>query len=302
MNGYNFTDRVRKVLRMAREEAARLNHEYIGTEHLLLGLIREGEGVAAAVLTNLSADPEEITRRVEAIVKKGKAEQRGDIDLPFTSRAKIVLELAMSEAREFDHSYVGSEHLLLGLLREQKGIAAQVLSDAGVLLDVARAETLRLLGRDKVEPLFKFTNATLEILRQTDDDVALDVRHILLLLLGEGTGRVAQVVAELDVDRADLEAVVRSTFDPIDSLASKRRFVASWVMSTAVELAEQESRDMGGLSIEPEHLFLGVLRAEPTWLAILALMGSKPGPKEASRTMGSMLDRVRGAVRRIRGS
>ena len=148
MNGYNFTERVRKVLQMAREEAQRLHHEYVGTEHILLGLIREGEGVAAAVLQNLNVDLDEIQQKIEETVKKGKAAQTTGPDLPYTSRAKKVLELAMSEARELNHSYVGTEHLLLGLLREEKGIAAQVLSDAGVNLDAARAETLRLLGTE----------------------------------------------------------------------------------------------------------------------------------------------------------
>ncbi len=148
MNGYNFTERVRKVLAMAREEAARLHHEYVGTEHILLGLIREGEGVAAAVLQNLSVDLDEIQQKIEETVKKGKAAQTTGPDLPYTSRAKKVLELAMSEARELNHSYVGTEHLLLGLLREETGIAAQVLTDAGVNLDAARSETLRLLGTE----------------------------------------------------------------------------------------------------------------------------------------------------------
>ena len=148
MNGYNFTDRVRKVLQMAREEAARLHHEYVGTEHILLGLIREGEGVAAAVLQNLNVDLEEIQQKIEETVKKGKAAAAAGPDLPYTSRAKKVLELAMTEARELNHSYVGTEHLLLGLLREEKGIAAQVLTDNGVNLEQSRAETLRLLGSD----------------------------------------------------------------------------------------------------------------------------------------------------------
>jgi len=148
MNGYNFTDRVRKVLQMAREEAARLHHEYVGTEHILLGLIREGEGVAAAVLTNLNVDLDDIQQKIEETVKKGKAAAAPGPDLPYTSRAKKVLELAMTEARELNHSYVGTEHLLLGLLREEKGIAAQVLTDAGVTLEQSRAETLRLLGSD----------------------------------------------------------------------------------------------------------------------------------------------------------
>ena len=152
MNGYNFTDRVRKVLQMAREEASRLHHEYVGTEHILLGLIREGEGVAAAVLTNLSVDLDDIQQKIEETVKKGKAPAPDGPDLPYTSRAKKVLELAMSEARELNHSYVGTEHLLLGLLREEKGIAAQVLTDAGVTLEQARAETLRLLGSEMPQP------------------------------------------------------------------------------------------------------------------------------------------------------
>ena len=98
MNGYNFTERVRKVLAMAREEAARLHHEYVGTEHILLGLIREGEGVAAAVLQNLSVDLDEIQQKIEETVKKGKAAAATGPDLPYTSRAKKVLELAMARS------------------------------------------------------------------------------------------------------------------------------------------------------------------------------------------------------------
>ena len=144
---YNFTDRVRKVLAMAREEAIRLQHDYVGTEHILLGLIREGEGVAAAVLTNLNVDLDQIHERVEESVRKGKATIALG-ELPYTSRAKKVLEFAMAEARDFNHSYVGTEHLLLGLLREEKGIAAQVLNSLGVTLDEARGETLKVLGSD----------------------------------------------------------------------------------------------------------------------------------------------------------
>ncbi len=145
MNGYNFTERVRKVLALAREEAARLYHTYVGTEHILLGLVREGEGVASAVLQNLGADPDEIEQLVEQHIKKGPPATIAS-DLPYTSRAKKVLELSMAEARELNHSYVGTEHLLLGLLREERGIAAQALTHVGVTLTAAREETLRLLG------------------------------------------------------------------------------------------------------------------------------------------------------------
>ena len=127
MNGYNLTDRVRKVLQRragSRPSASRIR----GDRTHLLGLIREGEGVAAAVLTNLNVDLEEIQQKIEETVKKGKAAAAAGPDLPYTSRAKKVLELAMTEARELNHSYVGTEHLLLGLLREEKGIAAQVLT------------------------------------------------------------------------------------------------------------------------------------------------------------------------------
>jgi ATP-dependent Clp protease ATP-binding subunit ClpC len=134
MNGYNFTDRVRTVLQMAREEAAHLHHEYVATEHLLLGLIREGKGVATAVLTDLGVELEEIRQKIEETVKKGKAAAAAGLELPYTSRAKKVIELAMVSARELNHSYIGTEHLLLGLLREEKGIAAQVLVRCGVTL------------------------------------------------------------------------------------------------------------------------------------------------------------------------
>jgi ATP-dependent Clp protease ATP-binding subunit ClpC len=148
MMGYNFTERVRKVLALSRQEAARLHHEYVGTEHILLGLIREGHGTAATALQNLDVELDEIQEKIEEIVKKGKAAQTTGPDLPYTSRAKKVLELAMTESRELNHGYVGTEHLLLGLLREEKGIAAQVIASFGVTLDKARAEVLRILGSE----------------------------------------------------------------------------------------------------------------------------------------------------------
>ena len=144
---YNFTERVRKVLSMARQEAIRLQHDYVGTEHILLGLIREGEGVAAHVLGNLSVDLDRIHERVDESVRKGKATIALG-ELPYTSPAKKVLEFAMAEARELNHSYVGTEHLLLGLLRESKGIAAQVLNSLAVTIEEARSETLKVLGSD----------------------------------------------------------------------------------------------------------------------------------------------------------
>ena len=147
MNAYDFTKRVRAVLARAREEAARLEHEYVGTEHLLLALARNDEGAAALVLERLNVDREALIRRVDAAVRPGgrPASARGS-DLPYTSRARVVLEKAMAAAAELNHSYVDTEHLLLGLILEERGIAAQVLSAVGVTLDVARAELLGVLG------------------------------------------------------------------------------------------------------------------------------------------------------------
>jgi hypothetical protein len=146
MNGYNFTERMRRVLAMAREEAIRLRHEYVGTEHLLLAIIREGESVAAAVLQNLGAKPAAMTKQIEGVIKMGKASGPTGPDLPYTSRAKKVLELSMNEAARLQHTYVGTEHLLLGLIAEEQGIAAQVIMENHVYLDAAREETIRLLG------------------------------------------------------------------------------------------------------------------------------------------------------------
>ena len=148
MQGYSFTERTKKVLAMARDEAKSLSHEYIGTEHMLLGLLREHEGVAATVLQNLDVDIDQIRESVLQVIKRGRPYSMSSADLPYTSRAKKVIELSMNEARQLHHSYVGTEHLLLGLLAEEKGIAAQVLTGAGLSLEVVRAETLRILGTE----------------------------------------------------------------------------------------------------------------------------------------------------------
>ncbi len=140
-----FTERARKVIVLAKEEARRLNHDYIGTEHLLLGLIREGEGVAAAVLQKLGLDLETIRIEVEKLVQPGPQTQvLGDI--PFTPRSKKSLELSAEEARSLGHNYIGTEHLLLGLVKEGEGMAYRVLLNLGLDLDKVRNEVLTLLG------------------------------------------------------------------------------------------------------------------------------------------------------------
>ena len=147
LTGYSFSERFRAILDGAQKEAWDHAHEYIGTEHLLLALMRDGDGVASAVFDELGVDRSRIEAVIESTVKRGKAPAVGERGkLPFTSRSKKVLELAMAEAHELGHSHVGTEHLLLGLLREEKGIAAQVLTANGMQVQETRREVLRLLG------------------------------------------------------------------------------------------------------------------------------------------------------------
>jgi ATP-dependent Clp protease ATP-binding subunit ClpC len=147
-----FTDRARKVMQLANQEAQRFNHEYIGTEHVLLGLVKEGSGVAANVLKNLDVDLRKIRMEVEKIVQTGPGGDQVVLGkLPHTPRAKKVIEYSVEEARNLNHNYVGTEHLLLGLLREQEGVAAQVLMNLGLKLEDVREEVLNLLGHNMPE-------------------------------------------------------------------------------------------------------------------------------------------------------
>jgi len=140
-----FTDRARKVMALANQEAQRFNHEYIGTEHILLGLVKEGSGVGANVLKNLDVDIKKLRLEVEKLVKSGP-DMVTMGKLPHTPRAKKVIEFAIEEARSLNHNYIGTEHLLLGLLRETEGVAAQVLMNLGLKLEEVRQEVLNLLG------------------------------------------------------------------------------------------------------------------------------------------------------------
>src|SRR5438105_3404091 len=153
-----FTERAQRVILIAQEEAKRLNHDYVGTEHILLGLIALGEGVAAQVLANLGVDLRRVRAEIEKIVGTGdNVMLLGEI--PFTPRAKKVLELAVEEAQNMGHSHVGTEHLLLGLIREEEGVAAQVLENLGVRLDIVREEVISLLGEGQPGPAAPATPA-----------------------------------------------------------------------------------------------------------------------------------------------
>ena len=139
-----FTDHARNVMKLANQEAQRFNHEYIGTEHILLGLVREGSGVALQVLTNLTIDSQRIVLEVEKLIQRGL-----DIvtigKLPVTPAAKRVIEYAMEESRNLKHGYVGTEHILLGLLREEGGVGGVILANFGLRIEALRAEIENVL-------------------------------------------------------------------------------------------------------------------------------------------------------------
>ena len=139
-----FTDRARRVVVLAQEEARMLNHNYIGTEHILLGLIHEGEGVAAKALESLGISLEGVRQQVEEIIGQGQQAPSGHI--PFTPRAKKVLELSLREALQLGHNYIGTEHILLGLFSDAEGFAARVMDDAGVTYDAVRRRIIAMLS------------------------------------------------------------------------------------------------------------------------------------------------------------
>ncbi len=168
-----FTERARRVLTLAQEEAHRFNHNYIGTEHILLGLVREGDGVAAKVLANLGVELNKVRSAVEFIIGRGDRTVLGEIGL--TPRAKKVIELAVDEARRLNHSYIGTEHLLLGLVREGEGIAAGVLESLGVNLERVRAETTRILSQSAPQAAASGAGARQATRTPTVDQLGIDL-------------------------------------------------------------------------------------------------------------------------------
>ncbi|MSR78924.1 MAG: hypothetical protein EXS59_02140 [Candidatus Taylorbacteria bacterium] len=183
-----FTDRARKVMQLANAEAHRLNHHYVGTEHVLIGLIKAGSSPGIDVFYNLNIDPDKILSDLGKIIASG-TDPVTDEKLPHTPRLKRVIEFAIEESRGFNHSHVGTEHLLLGILREQEGVAAQVLMNLGVTLEGAREQFLILLGipQQLVVPIIP---GALKVVRVTDDmfyieggEQSLDLKKLYEMLV-----------------------------------------------------------------------------------------------------------------------
>ncbi len=260
-----FTQRARKVLSLAQEEAQRFQHNYIGTEHILLGLIREGEGVGAKVLRNLGVDLQRAHDSVEFIIGRGDRIVLGEIGL--TPRAKKVIEYAVDEARRLNHHYIGTEHLLLGLLREGEGIAAGVLQSLGVNLEQARRQTLAVLdggGQGGVqEPRPEEAEGSEIPDQDKDKDRAINMEPLQ------------------DGDDRPLEATPGQT-GRFDKFSVRARRV--------MESAQQEAQRFQHSYIGTEHILLGLVR-ENKGIATHVLLN-----------LGVERDKVRSTVEFIIGS
>lgn len=192
-----FTDRSRKVLHLANQEAQRFNHEYVGTEHILLGLIKEGSGVAVNVLKNLDMNLEKLRIEVEKVVPAGPDMTMGK--LPHTPLAKRVIEYSMEEARTFNHNYVGTEHLLLGLLKVKEGVAVQVLTNLGITTELVREEVLNILGHGT----------------DSDSDNAADATVVTWNMPCSNNDN--DTLAQLESTLAQLESIIKKKDIPISS-------------------------------------------------------------------------------------
>lgn len=283
-----FTERARKVLSLAQEEARRFGHNYIGTEHLLLGLVREGEGVAAKVLSNLGVKLNKVRSVVEFIIGRGDRIVLGEIGL--TPRAKKVIELAVDEARRLNHHYIGTEHLLLGLVREGEGIAAGALESLGVNLEKVRTQTIQVLSRSGApragsrsrfsqtqiiqslmevgdERLDIFTMQASRVLARAGEEAQrlqhsyIGTEHLTLALTRETKGVAASVLSSLGVELARVRSAVEvSLSDQAHSAPAQVGLTPQ--IKQVIERAVDEARRLNHHHIGLEHLLLGVLHEE----------------------------------------
>jgi ATP-dependent Clp protease ATP-binding subunit ClpA len=245
-----FTGRARQAIVLAQEESRRLNHSYIGTEHLLLGLLSEPQGVARLALDAVGVTLEDVRQRVEAVVKKGKKAPSGHI--PFTPRAKKVLELGLREALRLGHDYIGTEHLLLGLIREGEGLGTKILVQAGVELEALRRRVLdsvpppdqgdsrrrrfwprsrlgvpAVAGGDEIRTTTA-TDASLDEAHRLAGDTAVGSHHLLLATLSDPSSAAAKALGTLGIDLERARSALREvdvvgTTDELPEEAGRRR-------------------------------------------------------------------------------
>jgi ATP-dependent Clp protease ATP-binding subunit ClpC len=252
-----FTDRARRVVVLAQEEARMLNHNHIGTEHILLGLIHEGEGVAAKTLESLGISLEVVRQQVSEIIGQGQQAPSGHI--PFTPRAKRVLELSLREAKELGHSYIGTEHILLGLIREGEGVAAQVLVKLGADLDRARQQVIQLLhgraGGDLIGEGSPLPDDALTRVDSLDRRLAAIERWAGLRPdLEDLDEEIAQVRREKEaaIDRQDFEAAAPLRAQEKQLLAARAGREKEWTEAAAGRMPL--AQELGRVKAELERL------------------------------------------------
>jgi ATP-dependent Clp protease ATP-binding subunit ClpA len=281
-----FTDRARRVVVLAQAEARVLAHDYIGTEHILLGLIHEGQGVAAQVLQNLGVSLDEARRQVEAVVPRGETAPTGH--LPFTPRSKKVMELALVEATALGHNYIGTEHILLALVREGGGVAAQILVKLGADWERVRAEVVGILGghtksAQGSEGFFaRFTDRARRVIVLAQEEARLlkhgyiGTEHILLGLIHEGDGVAARALGSLGVTLEKARTGVEGISPPGDDEPSGHiPFTpgAKQVMEDSLRAA----LGLGHNYIGTEHILLGLVRqTDEAGTRVLAVAGAAP--------------------------
>ncbi len=256
-----FTDRARRVVVLAQEEARMLNHNYIGTEHILLGLIHEGEGVAAKALESLGISLETVRQQVEEIIGQGQQAPSGHI--PFTPRVKKVLELALREAQQLGHNYIGTEHILLGLIREGDGVAAQVLVKLGADLSRVRQQVIQLLqgyqGEERAaasrQPPGRAGREDRKLLSQLVDQVTAMESRLAAIEHRVGTGpEVGELDQQIDQARRDREAAVDAQdYENAAALRDRERQLADEKTSRQQEWAAAHL-DLPGLAEEVHRL------------------------------------------------
>jgi ATP-dependent Clp protease ATP-binding subunit ClpA len=271
------TDRARRVMQLANQQAKLFNHEYIGTEHILLGLVSEGSGVAANVLKNLNIDLETIRSEVGKFVQRGPDRVAAG-KLPWTPRAKKVVEYAMEEARNLNHNYVGTEHILLGLLREEEGVAAQVLMNLGLKLGEVRKEVLDLLGtgtddngQEVSQPARgdlheRFTDRARRVMQLANQEAQrfnheyVGTEHQLLGLIKEGSGVAANVLKNLGVDLRKIRVEVEKLVQRGPDMVTMGRLPRTPRAKKVIEYSIEEARKLNHDYVGTEHVLLGLLR------------------------------------------
>jgi len=282
-----FTERARRVLSLAQEEAQRFQHNYIGTEHLLLGLVREGDGVAAKVLSNLGIELYRVRNAVEFIIGRGDRIVLGEIGL--TPRAKKVIELAVDEARRLNHHYIGTEHLLLGLVREGSGIAAGVLESLGVNLEKVRTQTIQVLSQSGAAQTMEAaatstpsqTEAVKKVLSLAQEESHfyqhdyVGTEHLLLGLVREGDGVAAKVLSKLGAELEKVRSAVEFIVKRGEHTGAGERVLTRRAMEVMAQ-ATLEARRLKHDYVGTEHVLLGLVRSDESIAeAVLLSMGVK---------------------------